>query len=757
MQDFAAEEAVGPARHRIIGERRQFLRAAVESDRQLPGRRDLPEQDIGDRRAAAGPRIERLHHRSGIRLGDRQRTARKHDKDDRPADRRDLFDQHLLETRQLKAQLVARCIRVVCVARLPLDARVEPDADDRNVGAFRRGNRLGQPVAVLGAVFGPQRNKFAAARVNDAALPRERLLNPGQHRNRTARRAAVVAEQNVARIGVRPDHRDAAEPRRVERQRFGLILQENEALPRRFESQGAVCVALDDVAGRIGPIRIEHAEAELHAKLVPERPVEIFPCDEPGPERFPGAGVRIGRHVDAALQFRRDPFRIRPELSVFIDKRTAGSGVADDRTVESPLPAQDVGQQPSVHTARDPVHGVVGAHDRLRARLHALFESGQIGLAQILLADCGIEAEPVLLRAGVDGEVLRRGDGLQMLRIASLHTAHVSAAEFAGQKRAFAVGLLPPAPARVAEDVDVRRPVGQPFVGAEISVTDRVGVTCVPLLRNHLAHPFDELRRESRRHGDRLRENGRRAAARQAVQRLVPPDVRRNSEPRNGGVAVTDKPEFLLDGQGFEQGVDALFERKGTVSELFHASLLEIPAENHILLFRIQPHNLICKPSPCILTKKSHRASPNRNSEAASVWAGANSPASRKKGSRSSKRSAGKSSEGASAPPSFRTTAGRRRGAATRASSPSTPPAAAAAAACANGTAYRKDGRSPMKRSPPSPRSCSAGSAPMPPEPASCRIRRICSDPKLLRRFAFLRKHDIFMTERKFQDKEECI
>ena len=102
-------------------------------------------------------------------------------------------------------------------------------------------------------------------------------------------------------------------------------------------------------------------------------------------------------------------------------------------------------------------------------------------------------------------------------------------------------------------------------------------------------------------------------------------------------------------------------------------------------------------------------------------------------------------------------TASRRRGAATRASSPSTPPAAAAAAACANGTAYRKDGRSPTKRSPPSPRSCSAGSAPMPPEPASCRIRRICSDPKLLRRFAFLRKHDIFMTERKFQDKEECI
>lgn len=75
----------------------------------------------------------------------------------------------------------------------------------------------------------------------------------------------------------------------------------------------------------------------------------------------------------------------------------------------------------------------------------------------------------------------------------------------------------------------------------------------------------------------------------------------------------------------------------------------------------------------------------------------------------------------------------------------------------ANGTAYRKDGRSPTKRSPPSPRSCSAGSAPMPPEPASCRIRRICSDPKLLRRFAFLRKHDIFMTERKFQNKEECI
>src|ERR1039458_9972758 len=76
---------------------------------------------------------------------------------------------------------------------------------------------------------------------------------------------------------------------------------------------------------------------------------------------------------------------------------------------------------------------------------------------------------PLRLRAAVHGEVLRRGNHPEVVGIVSLQTLHEGDAQTAGEERVLSVSLLPASPARIAKDVDVRRPDGQ-------SVVDRVNI-----------------------------------------------------------------------------------------------------------------------------------------------------------------------------------------------------------------------------------------------------------------------------------------
>ena len=60
--------------------------------------------------------------------------------------------------------------------------------------------------------------------------------------------------------------------------------------------------------------------------------------------------------------------------------------------------------------------------------------------------------------AAVDGIVLGAGRSLQQDRIVALQSLYDGFAQQSGQVGVFAVGLLSPAPARIAEDIDVRGP-----------------------------------------------------------------------------------------------------------------------------------------------------------------------------------------------------------------------------------------------------------------------------------------------------------
>ena len=141
--------------------------------------------------------------------------------------------------------------------------------------------------------------------------------------------------------------------------------------------------------------------------------------------------------------------------------------------------------------------------------------------------------------------MLRAGRGLVVDGIVALDAADEGAAEDTGQERVLAPRLHAAAPARIAEDVDVRTPVGEAGVRIGAPVRKRGGVLRASLVRNRLGHLPDQVGIERRRLSDRLGKHGCTPVARHAVQRLVPPPVGRDAKPLNAGRPVHQLTAFL--------------------------------------------------------------------------------------------------------------------------------------------------------------------------------------------------------------------
>ena len=215
---------------------------------------------------------------------------------------------------------------------------------------------------------------------------------------------------------------------------------------------------------------------------------------------------------------------------------------------EAPALAQDVEQQPLARGGGLPVHAVVGPHHGLHPALdHEVAERGQVGLVQIALARANVEVVAVLLRAAVDREVLGGGARAVVARVVALQALHEGHSQPPRQVRVLAVGLLPPPPARVAEDVDVGRPEGEPLVASALALARELVVLGTALVADHDRHLVDERRVERGRDADRLREDGGDARARDAVKGLVPPFVGRHTEPRDRGSLVRELRDLLLE------------------------------------------------------------------------------------------------------------------------------------------------------------------------------------------------------------------
>ena len=125
--------------------------------------------------------------------------------------------------------------------------------------------------------------------------------------------------------------------------------------------------------------------------------------------------------------------------------------VADDEPLETPLVAEDLGEQAAMITAVHAVHLVVGAHHTGDALVDDPLELREVHLVERDLVDLDVDLEPGVLHR-VDREVLHGGHHV------ALQAPGERGSHLADVVGVLAVRLLRPAPRRVPQDVDAHRP-----------------------------------------------------------------------------------------------------------------------------------------------------------------------------------------------------------------------------------------------------------------------------------------------------------
>jgi hypothetical protein len=313
--------------------------------------------------------------------------------------------------------------------------------------------------------------KEQGAGLEDDAGLRELLLDAGERRRRSRGPAVVVAEQHAAVVGERPHHGDPG--RRLRERQHPVVLQQHDRLarelPRKLPVRGAVELAVGQLRRLHALERIEQPDLEADAQHALERRVDFDLAEQPLLHRVDVAlevgcvalveeSARGAVAVEAGLD--REGAGFGGGLRVLVARLDIAHGVAVARhePLELPVPAQRAVEQGLAGAARHAVDCVVDAHHRLHAALDDRgAERGQVGVLEVVRRGLGVEAVPQRLGAGVDGVVLggRRHD--RMLGVVALQAGDEGHAERPGEERVLAVGLLAASPARVAEDVDVRR------------------------------------------------------------------------------------------------------------------------------------------------------------------------------------------------------------------------------------------------------------------------------------------------------------
>ena len=230
---------------------------------------------------------------------------------------------------------------------------------------------------------------------------------------------------------------------------------------------------------------------------------------------------------------------------------------------EIPLTAQLIFKQKLAGASRLPVEAVVGAHHTAGLGLsHRGAKCREISVKLIVLADLDVGGVARGLRSRVHGVVLGRRDHAIVTRIVALHAGDKRHTHARREEWIFAVRLLAAPPARVAEDVDIRRPE------IEAVKNDAVAVR-IHGLRVHYArldadvggHLVNARGIEGRGQCDGLGKF-RGSACCHAVQRLAPPVVGRHAQPRNGARLVHQLAGLLFERHLLHQVGRALLRRQ---------------------------------------------------------------------------------------------------------------------------------------------------------------------------------------------------
>ena len=258
---------------------------------------------------------------------------------------------------------------------------------------------------------------------------------------------------------------------RLER-KHAVVLEQHHRLIRQLARVGAMLGAVEflliDLCVGNHVRRIEHAELDSRREQANQARVEsalrqislLHGVDVGLVDRLAETrGERDALVIHAAQDGDRCALRLRRTIAMVGRDVADGIAVGDDVSLESPLAAQLILQQVLIGACRLAVDRVVGAHDRAGLAFDdGSAERGLVGIDLVVFAHVHIGEVACRLRSAVHGEVLRRGNREVVLRIVALQSGHVGNTHAAGEERIFAVGLLPAAPARIAEDVQIGRP-----------------------------------------------------------------------------------------------------------------------------------------------------------------------------------------------------------------------------------------------------------------------------------------------------------
>ena len=173
-----------------------------------------------------------------------------------------------------------------------------------------------------------------------------------------------------------------------------------------------------------------------------------------------------------------------------------------------------------------------------------------------------VESVAQWLRPAVHRVVFRRRHQFKILRIVALEAFDELHAQARGQKRIFAEGFHSPPPARIANDVDIRRPERKSGKPAVIIVANRLVVLGATLDSDCRRDPVHQRRIPRCRQADRLRKIRRKSVARHSVQGLIPPVVCGNVQPRNCRRNILHLAHLLFERHAAHKVLGAVFRRQ---------------------------------------------------------------------------------------------------------------------------------------------------------------------------------------------------
>ena len=553
--------AIGASGHAVLLEGRKLIQRAREGERQLARRGCDAKENVGHGPTALLPRIP--HEENGVgQVGDIAQgdgaAAGEHEHDARSVGLQ-LAQIVGLHRGQPDLGAIAGGGRLDGVAFLALHLRRETHAGNHHV---RAGGGHGRPRAGVGRHVQQQR---AGAILEAHALwcaRHDALDECGQR----IRETIVVAHQHLGTGRGRAEHVETAQV--AQGQDIAGVLEQYDRLERGLVGKLAVSVAVDDAFrnARIGHhfLRVEHTQLEARRVDARDRAVDVALAEQPAVQRLAQvleglAALEVAAALDgkgrALGAIGRDAVR-----RVQVVERPA---VGDDVSPKAPGAAQDVHKQQLAGTTRLAIGAVVSAHDRLNLGLgHQLLEGGQVGRVEIARRDLGVELVALALRPAVDGIVLGARRTLEIARVIALQAAHEGRAHRAGEEGILAPRFLAAAPARVAEDIDIGRPEGEPLVVARLAIAAQRGVILgAPLVADGGGDLLDQRRIPRGGHADGLREDGGAAVAGNAVQRLAPPVVGRDPQPRDGRCVEDKLAEFLFERHAADEIGDAVGKR----------------------------------------------------------------------------------------------------------------------------------------------------------------------------------------------------